>query len=93
MPYIVVVDDNARFQDERERYTLGEFETLDDAISACKRVVDDYLQSAYKPGMTAEELVASYRSLGEVPWIDSTEDVSFSARDYAEARSSEICGE
>jgi len=90
--YKVLVDDNFHLLDslrrESEQYELGEFESLEDAISACKKLVDDFLLSDYKPGMTAAELDESYKVGGPDPWI---RDSSFSAWDYAKERSEEIC--
>jgi hypothetical protein len=35
MSYTVLVDDNFHYMDKDERYTLGEFESLEAAIIAC----------------------------------------------------------
>lgn len=92
MKYKVCVDDNFHYMDESERYTKGEYETAEAAISAAKQIVNDYLISIYNPGMTADKLFENYRGYGEDPFIVS-EDKScqFSAWTYAEARSKEIC--
>jgi hypothetical protein len=45
------------------------FESSDAAIIACKKIVDDYLREAQEPGMTAEQLYASYVLFGEDPYI------------------------
>ena len=80
--------------DESERYKHGEFETLEEAISACKAIVDEFLTSSYKPGMSAAELNQLYTMFGEDPWIaGGGPGVKFSAWDYASARVLEICGE
>jgi len=80
--------------DESERYKHGEFETLEEAISACKAIVDEFLTSSYKPGMSAAELNQLYTMFGEDPWIaGGGPGVKFSAWDYASARVREICGE
>jgi hypothetical protein len=95
-PYIVQVDDNFRYQDEDERYTLGAFASLDAAISACKEIVDKYLERALKPGMTATELYESYENYGEDPFILTPEmdgSVPFSAWDYAKAKAEVMCAE
>ena len=91
MSYAVLVDDNYHYMDKDARYTHGEFETIEAAIAACRHIVDDYLKSAYEPGMTAEALYASYKSFGEDPWVSGPGDVSFSAWTYAEQRCTEIC--
>ena len=94
MRYKVLVDDNFHYMDESERYELGEFDTLEEAIRACKKVVDDFLESAYQPGMTVGELLQQYTFFGEDPFIitgDGT--VPFSARDYASDRVREMCSD
>ena len=90
--YTVYVDDNFHFMDESERYEHGSYRTLAAAVKAAKRIVDEYLEEHYKPGMTAEELYSAYTSFGEDPWISPDEDNSFSAWDYAKERCREICG-
>jgi hypothetical protein len=92
MRYRVLVDDNFHYMDESERYELGEFDTLEAAVVACKRLVDEFLTSSYHPGMTAAELLTQYAFFGEDPFVytgDGT--VPFSARDYASDRVREIC--
>ena len=87
MPYRVFVDDNFHFMDESERYALGEFATLDQAVAACQRLVDAFLGAAYTPGMSAAELTAQYATFGEDPFIVSGDGrVPFSAHAYANER-------
>ena len=94
MPYVVMVDDNFHYMDEDERYKLGEFAEAGVAIEHCRRIVDEYLESAYKPGMQSSELWDSYVSFGEDPFILSVDatPVGFSAWDYGRGRCAEICG-
>ena len=96
MTYKVLVDDNFHYMDESERYALGEYPTLEEAIEVCKKIVDEYLMSALKPGMTAQELSFSYTSFGEDPFIIAIpatgSGILFSAWDYARQRSRELCG-
>jgi hypothetical protein len=78
--------------DESHRYKFGEFNTLEKAIEACKKIVDEFLQENYKPGMTSDELITQYAFFGEDPFIiGADEKVPFSARDYASERVKEIC--
>jgi hypothetical protein len=65
MSYQVFVDDNFHYMDKDERYFLGEFETIEAAIAACQKVVNECLEEFYKPGMTAAELSTPYVSFGE----------------------------
>ena len=94
MTFKVLVDDNYHYMDESERYAAGEFATLAEAIAAAQKIVDEYLLSAYQPGMTEDELGASYAMFGDDPFIVSEElrGVPFSARDYARQRVAEMCG-
>lgn len=94
MSYRVFVDDNFHYMDESERYPLGEFDSLESAVAACKRVVDEFLLSNLRPGMTGDELLTQYALFGEDPFIvtgDGT--VPFSARDYASEKIREMCRE
>jgi hypothetical protein len=94
MSFKVVVADNFHYMDESENYELGTFVTLDLAIVASKSIVDEYLASAYEPGMSASELYDSYVSFGEDPFIVSTDlkgGVLFSAWTYARERCDVIC--
>ena len=93
MKYTVFVDDNFHYMDKDERYKLGEFDSADEAVAAAKKIVDEFLESNHKPGQSAEELLATYKSFGEDPWISGGDPrCKFSAWDYAELRCREICG-
>lgn len=94
LTYRVLVDDNAHYMDESERYELGEFETLEAAVAACQKLVDEFLTTSYRPGMTPAELLAQYKHFGEDPFVvaDGGTD-PFSAHSYAAARVREICGD
>ena len=88
--YSVQVDDNFHYQDEGARYRLGDFTTLDDAVAACKKVVDQFLEAAASPDGTAAERYQHYAGFGPDPFI-TTDDpnvgkVPFSAWDYARQR-------
>jgi hypothetical protein len=93
MTYIVFVDDNFHYMDSSERTTHGEFETLDAAVDACRKIVDACLASAHENGMTAKDLYSSYIAFGDDPWISGADDVPFSAWTYANQRCAEICQE
>ena len=89
--YKVMVDDNFDYMDEDKRYARGVFLTVEEAISACKRIVDSNLHGFMKPGMTAAELYDAYTHFGDDPFIvcvqPDDEPVRFSAWNYAEERS------
>jgi hypothetical protein len=67
--FAVFVDDNFHYMDESERYKLGEFDTFDEAVAACKRIVDEFLLTGLGPTITAEVLFKSYTMFGEDPFI------------------------
>ena len=94
MPYVVMVDDNFHYMDEDERYRLGEFADAEVAIGHCRRIVEEYLASAYEAGMSTQDLWESYKAFGEDPFIQSVDvpPIRFSAWDYARERCSLMCG-
>jgi hypothetical protein len=50
------------------------------------------LQSAYEPGMSADDLFDAYAHFGEDPWIDGPGDVQFSAWSYAKLLAAVMTG-
>lgn len=91
--YQVFVDDNYHYMDEGERYKRGDFASFEEAVIACKAIVDEYLLHVYQEGMTADELNASYTGFGEDPFIvGEPVPFRFSAWDYAKERCLQICG-
>jgi len=91
--YSVYVDDNYDLPPDDERYKLGDFATLEEAVAACKRKVDEFLKAAVLPDETAEERYAQYTGFGPDPFI-MTDDPSvghppFSAWNYAKERCEE----
>jgi hypothetical protein len=95
--YTVLVDENAHYRDESERYEHGTFETYDEAVAACQHIVDAFLARQYQPGMTAEELYGLYTSFGDDPFIRSdgaapgAPSSIFSAWEYARLRCALLC--
>lgn len=90
----VRVASNSSYMRDDDTFDLPPFGSLDAAITECKRIVDDYLSSAYEAGMSAEALYRSYTMFGDDPYIVSDEEeVPFSAWEYAKARSQKIPGE
>jgi hypothetical protein len=85
-----MVDDNFHYQNEDERYEHGVFSTAEEAIAACKRIVDEDLENLYKPGMTEQELYETYTMFGDDPFVVPLDNidhaVQFSAWDYAKER-------
>jgi hypothetical protein len=93
MIFRVFVDDNFHYMEEEERRELGSFPTADAALEASRRIVDEYLVSAYRPGMTAEQLFSSYQAFGEDPFIKSEDGkaITCSAWESAKQRCNEMC--
>jgi hypothetical protein len=92
MSYKVFVDDNFHYMDEEDRFLLGEFDAFEAAVAACQQVVNEYLEQAYKPGMSADELYKSYVDFGKDPFIVGG-DIRFSAWDYAKEQSARIANQ
>lgn len=68
------------------------YETSEEALTACKQYIDDFLIENYKRGMTAKELYENYLQFGKEPYIfPSTKNGHFSAWEYAEERCKVIC--
>jgi hypothetical protein len=88
MSYRVLVDDNFHSMDEARHFEHGEYASLDDAIAAARTIVDEYLDAAWRPGITADELFTSYTTFGECPFVlaDDVDAGAFSAWDYARER-------
>ena len=92
--YTVMVDDNFHYMDEKERWELGTFATLDEALVASRSLVDQWLAENHKPDMSGAELYSLYTAFGEDPFILVGEGGSeriFSAWDYAKERAEAIC--
>src|ERR1700693_1682559 len=93
--YKVMVDDNFHYMEEDERWEYGAFATAEEAIAACRSVVDQSLLGEYRPGITATRLYDRYTSFGDEPFIiapPGTAKVDFSARTYARGRVESLCG-
>ena len=92
--YRVLINDNAHYMDESERADHGVFGDADGAIAACKEIVDDELNTMWKPGTTAKELYKLYVAFGPVPFVvpHSPRDpgVEFSAWTYAKKRCKDL---
>ena len=63
--YWVLIDDNFHYQDESERIAYGQFETADEAVAACRAIVEEFLTSAFEQGMSATALYDLYKSFGD----------------------------
>lgn len=94
--YKVMVDDNFHYQESDERREYGAYQTLEEALAACRGLVDKSLREEYRPGISAQDLYDRYTSFGDDPFImviEGADDrAKFSAWDYAKDRCRVICG-
>ncbi|HXW42002.1 MAG TPA: hypothetical protein VEK75_12410 [Xanthobacteraceae bacterium] len=92
--YRVLVDDNFHYQDG-DRREQGAYDTLDEALAACREIVVASLAREYRPGLSAEALYDRYVSFGDDPFIvapdGADERAKFSAWRYAKERCRAIC--
>lgn len=92
MSFTVHVDDNFDYMNRSGAlHPIAEYDTLQEAITACKKIVEESLSRLHQPGMNAATLYARYISFGDDPWVGGGSTVPFSAWDYAERRCAEIC--
>jgi hypothetical protein len=42
--YQVIVDDNYHYMDESERYTQGSYDSAEEALEACRKIVATFLK-------------------------------------------------
>jgi hypothetical protein len=93
--YKVMIDDNFHYMEENERRELGSYDSAEEAIAACRNVVDTWLAANYKPGMSSAELIEQYKSFGDDPFIvalpGAPAETKFSAWDYAAGRAQAMC--
>jgi hypothetical protein len=94
--YRVLVDDNFNYQDPDERREHGIYDSLTEALAACRAIVDRSLMEEHRPGISAEALFDRYKSFGEDPFIEALGGVdagaTFSAWNYAKERCRALCG-
>ena len=75
---------------------VGNYDKLEDAIAAAKRVVDRFLLSEYSKGTDSKVLFSVYQNIGEFPFIfhddDKTINVGeFNHFQYAMEQCVELC--
>ncbi|KRQ17665.1 hypothetical protein AOQ71_01380 [Bradyrhizobium manausense] len=85
-----MIDDNFHFGRGDERNEHGVFSSAEEAIAACKRIVDEDLKNSYRPGMSEAELYETYTMFGDDPFVmpidKADKSITFSAWDYAKER-------
>jgi hypothetical protein len=93
--YKVMVDDNFHYDEPDERREHGVYATLEEAIAACREIVDRSLEEEHRSGISAEALYDRYTSFGDDPFIVALDDgdvrAAFSAWSYAMERARAIC--
>jgi hypothetical protein len=85
--YQVRVSDCFHLFDESEIYTHRTFDNPDDAIAACRAIVDEGLEAG--SARTAADTYRSWAQFGDSPWVVASDGsrVPFSACEYAKERS------
>jgi CheY-like chemotaxis protein len=90
--YQVFVDDNWHFMDESERYHAGDYATADEAVAACRTIVDKALDDLREPGMSGQEVYERFKMAGPDPFVVPSDPaaprIAFSAWEYARQRCS-----
>ncbi len=81
--YKVFVDDNYHYADQSERYSVGSYGSLPEAIDKCKEITINSLKHFYEKGITPDKLSAQWSMFGEDPYVFTGEgSVPFSARKF-----------
>jgi hypothetical protein len=81
--YTVYIDDNFHYMDESERYAVGSYHSLEEAIEKCKEMTIRSLEGFYEKGITPEKLSAQWSMFGDDPFIIGGDgSVPFSAREF-----------
>lgn len=88
--YTVRILDNFHFMDQSEEYNSGNFDTYEEAVTKCKAILDDFLESAYQPNDTADQLYGTYTQYGETPLIWGDNLGNFDSNIYARERCEQI---
>jgi hypothetical protein len=95
--YRVMVDDNFHYMDSDARWEQGTYETVEEALAACRGIVDHSLAEKYTPGVSVEAMYDDYVCFGEDPFIvvlGGVDDrAKFSAWSYAKERCRMMCEE
>jgi hypothetical protein len=90
----VLVDDNFHFMDDDERYELGAFDTVEQALSKCREMVDADLAEMAEPSLSPQVLYNLYTSFGRDPFVvcDGADDkaAAWSAWEYAKSRCNDM---
>jgi hypothetical protein len=79
--------------DESEAHDHGAFNTYDEALKAAKKIVLEQLEHNWTPGISPDELLATYNMYGKDPVIFPPDDDHplFSAWEFAETIVEDFC--
>jgi hypothetical protein len=75
---------------------VGDYATLEEAIAASKKEIDESLMREFKAGMSASQLFGKFQAYGDMPCIFRTDDktlsnLGFNALVYAKEASAKLC--
>ena len=95
MSYRVSAAENSHYMDEDERRLVGVYEDIEQALAACRYVIDRSLRELHDEQMRPDELFRLWSVMGEDAWVVPVDEglpmPDFSGRDYARLRSEDIC--
>lgn len=83
-------------QPQQQVRRVGEYETVEEAITVAKKAIEQFLRREFKRGMDAGKLFSLYEARGEHMFIfqDKANTLNvpgFEHRTYAMSRAEEIC--
>lgn len=67
--YKVYVDDNCHFMNEDERYLQGTYDSFEKAVTAARKVIDDFFAGVDIGKLTEEQLFSGWSHYGDNPFI------------------------
>ena len=89
--YSVDVFSERRPLNESPWLHIDKFDDLNQAINACKKIVDDFLRSRANLAESANQLATNFLHHGDVPMINGAENLNcFDIYDYLMQRCDEI---
>ncbi|HVS04518.1 MAG TPA: hypothetical protein VMT16_17275 [Thermoanaerobaculia bacterium] len=94
-PFEVWVNQPFHLSGEGEQYRIGGFATCAAACDACRRVIEEFLESHAGPLADAKALFAAWGDSGPEPWVKvcGGGECPFSAATYARQRCDAIYAE
>ncbi len=94
---VYIVDATVRLDAETTTRHIGKFGSVEEAVAAAQRVVNNILQERFRVGMRLRELFSTYEQAGIFPYIfldhdENTFNVrTFNHYQYALKRCEELC--